>query len=219
LAPLSDGRRFFSLKKESPMSKHGNGYERVERDLYPTDDPRPIAALGEYFNFVRREIWEIAAGRGHMVKAILREGAAQVFATDIVQRDFPLDRTYDFIGGEPAPTSIPVMITNPPLGQRGKLAEAFIDAGLPRIGRRGMLALLLPCDFDSAVTRRKYFAECPLFAAKIVLTPGRIVWFKRTDGEREAPMENSAWYVWKRRYMRTRVGPPELHYACGNEGG
>jgi hypothetical protein len=198
------------------MGKHGNGYERVERDLYPTIDPRPIAALGEYFSFSRREVWEMAAGQGDLVRALLREGAAHVFASDIVRRSFPLDCVFDFTGSEPAPTSIPIMITNPPLGQRGKLAEAFIDAGLPRLGRHGMLALLLPCDFDSAVSRRGYFAECPLFAAKIVLTPGRIVWFKRTDGEREAPMENSAWYVWRWRHKRTRVGPPELHYACGS---
>ena len=80
-----------------------------------------------------------------------------------------------------------------------------------------MLALLLPCDFDFAVRRRKYFAECGMFAAKIVLTPGRIVWFRRDDGEREAPMENSAWYVWNLR-VRERVGVPELRYACGMRG-
>jgi hypothetical protein len=198
------------------MGKHSTKkYPRAKRDLYPTIDPRPIAALAEHFDFVGRAIWEPAAGNGDMVAAMLRAGARAVYASDIEQRGFPLDCLHDFVNGERAPTSIRDIVTNPPFGDRGKLAEAFIVAGLRHIGDRGVLALLLPCDFDSGVTRRKYFVDCELFAAKLVITPGRIVWFKRTDGERPAPQENSAWYLWNRR-ARQRRGFPELRYARGD---
>jgi hypothetical protein len=191
------------------MGKYGNEYKRVPRDLYPTIDPRPIAALSEIFDFAGQQIWEPAAGNGDMAMAMRQRGAS-VYCSDIEPRGFPLDCLFDFVSNEPVPTEIGNLITNPPLGDKGKLAEAFIEAWLRR-QRLGMLALLLPCDFDSAVTRRKYFADCELFAVKLVLTPGRLVFFKRTDGEREAPRENWAWFQWK----SERNGVPQIRYSRG----
>jgi hypothetical protein len=49
------------------------------------------------------------------------------------------------------------LITNPPFDQGGKLATAFIEVGLKRMGNPVLLALLLSCDFDSAKTRARYF--------------------------------------------------------------
>jgi hypothetical protein len=111
-----------------------------------------------------------------------------------------------------------LLVTNPPFGKGGRLAVAFIAAGLRRLPIGAMLALLLPADFDSAKTRVRYFGDCPYFVAKIVLTK-RIVWFSRRDGIREAPKENSAWYIWQRDPLRVRR-PPVVLYApaeCGNE--
>src|SRR5262249_35684246 len=75
-------------------------------------------------------------------------------------------------------------------------------------------ALLLPYDFDSAKTRARYFGDCPHFVAKIALTK-RIVWFERNDGIREAPKENSAWFLWQRSPLRLRH-PPVILYAPAN---
>src|SRR5262249_18015377 len=71
-------------------------------------------------------------------------------------------------------------------------------------------ALLLPCDFDSAKTRARYFAGCPHFVAKIVLTK-RIVWFERDDGVRVCPKENHAWFVWQKSPLRVRHAPVILY--------
>jgi hypothetical protein len=71
--------------------------------------------------------------------------------------------------------------------------------------------LLLPCDFDSAKTRASYFGDSPHFVGKIVLRQ-RIVWFKRDDGERENPKENSAWFLWGRSLLRIHR-PPIILYA------
>ncbi len=95
------------------------------------------------------------------------------------------------------PTLSPVdlIVTNPPYGRGNRLAVKFIEAGLRRMANRGMLAMLLPVDFDSAKTRSHLFRDNPYFTGKVVLTR-RIVWFERSDGEKEAPKENHAWFIW-----------------------
>jgi len=80
---------------------------------------------------------------------------------------------------------------------RNRLAEEFIEVGLRRLPPGGFLALLLPVDFDAAKSRRHLFADNPQFLAKIILTR-RIVWFERSDGTREAPKENHAWFLFQR---------------------
>jgi hypothetical protein len=74
----------------------------------------------------------------------------------------------------------------------------------------GLLALLLPADFDCAARRRALFADCPAFRAKIVLTR-RITWFERADRRRAAPKENHAWFIWE--WTMLRGGPPLVLYA------
>jgi hypothetical protein len=178
--------------------KYDSGYARVEKDYYPTPG-WVVEALAEYVDLESRTIWECACGDGRMAEALWRAGAHAVFATDIEDRGYArLDGLLDFISPQNPEITFDDLgiVTNPPTGQRGRLGEAFIEAGLHRIDRRGLLALLLPVDFDSAVTRRHLFADCDAFAAKIVLTR-RIVWYERHDGERENPKPNHAWFVWQ----------------------
>ena len=52
--------------------------------------------------------------------------------------------------------------------------------------------------------------DCPEFVGKIVLRE-RIVWFQRSDGIREAPKENSAWFLWERSPLRVRRQPVILY--------
>ena len=195
------------------MGKHETGYERVERDLYPTP-PWPVVALAEHIDFKGRRVWEPAAGTGSLVIALIGLGA-QVFTSDIAQEDYPLDALHDFLCPHD-PVNLrayELIITNPPFGKRGKLATAFIEAGLRRLRPGGGLVLLLPADFDSAKTRLRFFGACPLFVAKIVLTK-RVTWFERSDGVREAPKENSAWFVWSSSLLRAPRRPLML-YAPG----
>jgi hypothetical protein len=118
---------------------------------------------------------------------VLKAAGARVFCTDIADYGYRLDAIFDFTSADRPPLlDFAGMITNPPGGSRNHLAVKFIEVGLTRIPRGGFLALLLPVDFDSGVTRRRFFYDCPYFTAKIVLTRP-IIWFERTDGEREAP--------------------------------
>jgi hypothetical protein len=192
------------------MGKHETSYPRIDRDHYPTE-PWVVQALGEHVNLVDRVIWECATGAGCMADALKAAGAAMVYCTDTADYGYPLDEKLDFVSARnpklPPPYDV---VTNPPFGLRGKLAEAFIAAGLRRISRGGILALLLPADFDAAKTRVAFFRDCPCFVGKIVLTL-RIVWFERTDGIREAPKENSAWFLWSRDVLRVHRHPIILY--------
>src|SRR5262249_4170019 len=154
------------------------------------------------------------AGTGEMAKGLCFAGAGKVFCSDIVYRGYPLE-VFDFLcGGKPELLPrIDIIVTNPPGGPRNKMAERFVEVGLQHIARGTTfaLALLLPADFDSAVTRRKFFDGCPQFVGKIVLTK-RIVWFKRHDGKREGPKENHAWFLWSRRLLRIQQ-PAIIRYG------
>jgi hypothetical protein len=144
-----------------------------------------------------------------MVRALRLAGCTRVYATDVANYGVGQDEALDFLTGEPTFTGFTHLITNPPFGKRMRLADAFVVRGLEWVVRTGAtLVLLLPTDFDAAVKRRRFFRDCPLFDTKIIIT-GRITWFERTDGERAAPKENSAFYVWRPRAER----PPALLYA------
>src|SRR5262249_39803826 len=147
-------------------------------------------------------------------------GAARVLCSDIIERSYPVT-VLDFTSRRRLNLSrlrLDWIVTNPPGGARNSTAERFIEAGLGHIADRTAfaLALLLPVDFDSATTRRKFFDDCPLFLAKIVLTE-RIVWFERADGEREAPKENHAWFIWSRAVLHMRRSPIILYGPTGPE--
>src|SRR5262249_14043429 len=196
---------------EAVMGKHESGYARVKEDCYPTPAWVVTDALAEHVDLRGLDAWEFACGDGRMAAALRQAGCARVHTSDIVDRGNGQDEVLDFLSvQEPKRSRFDLLVTNPPFGQGGKLATAFIEVGLRRIRQRGgLLALLLPVDFDSAKTRARYFGA-PDFVAKIVLLR-RIVWFQRNDGILEAPKENHAWYLWERSLLRSCRRPACLY--------
>jgi hypothetical protein len=192
------------------VGKHETSFTRIERDFYPTPSWAVTEALAEHVDLAGARIWECACGNGQMSEA-LKAASASVFSSDIQDHGYAgFDAVVDFVDGPHPDIRFNAVITNPPFGNRGKLAERFIETGLRRIADFGFMALLLPADFDSAKTRRHLFAGCPHFAGKIILTK-RIVWFANPDPKRENPKENSAWFLWSRNVIRGR--PPIIRYA------
>jgi hypothetical protein len=206
------------------MAQRVSGYVRRELEFYPTPF-WVVHALAEHIDLKGKGIWEPACGTGEMCDAILAAGAANVYATDIKDYGYRgFSGELDFVSGQsPAITHYDGILTNPPYGERGKLAELFIEHGLRRISDYGFLALLLPSDFDAASTRAKYFRDCPIFAGQVTLTK-RIKWFdedipcKKCDGTgkileikcktckgtgmtRPGPSNNHAWFVWQRTWI------------------
>ena len=195
------------------MGKHETEYERVERDRYPT--PRwATEALLEVIDVRGKRLWEMACGDGCMSEP-LKAAGANVFSTDI--ESAYADAIFDYLSDEDPPRSdFDGAITNPPFGNGGRTAVAFIEKGLSRIGN-GFLALLLPIDFDSAKTRTHLFGSCNKFVGKIVLTD-RCKWFVNPQNPKVSPKENSAWYLWGNVKLRTHQAPviryaPQAHQS------
>lgn len=190
------------------MSQRNSGRDRIAFDLYET--PAWVAdALAEHVPLAHKTIWEPAAGSGKLVAALSAHGC-HVTASDITDHGCPyVTCPLDFASPH---TSHPTLvhwdgiITNPPYGPRGELADAFIRRGLQRIADYGFLALLLPIDFDSAGTRADVFGDNQSFSAKIVLRK-RIKWF---DGP-ASPSQNHAWFLWKNTWLREKSTPRLLY--------
>ena len=200
------GRLFFVLFTGGAVGKHETGFARIERDFYPTP-AWVIEALAEHVDLAGMRIWECACGDRRMAEALKAAGTL-IYASDIEDRGYAgIDAVLDFVAAQIPKKRCDAIITNPPFGPRGKLAERFIRTGLAACP---LMALLLPADFDSAKTRMSLFAGCQHFAGKIVLTK-RIAWFANPDPHRENPKENSAWFLWSWNAIRGRL--PVILYA------
>lgn len=177
-----------------------SGYERRERDFYPT--PAWVTyALGEKWS-LPTEIWEPACGEGDMSRALTAMGH-KVTSTDIEPAPDSGGKVFDFLKDQGIKAR--AIVTNPPFN----LADQFIVRALAVTqSERGLVAMLLPTDFDHAKKRVPLFSEHPKFACKIVLTK-RIRWFEgRPEDKGKQPMGNHAWFVWDWKHS----GPPVLKY-------
>jgi hypothetical protein len=145
-----------------------------------------------------RSIWEPAPGRGQLGRALVACG----FSVIETRSDF-LDT------GTCWPSDRDALVTNPPYGKRGELAEQFIRHAVLGL-RAPIAAFLLRVDYDSAKTRRDIFGDCPFFAGKIVLLD-RIVWFEREGAA--GPSENHAWFIWSRFGATYSKGRPWTIYG------
>jgi hypothetical protein len=121
----------------------------------------------------------------------LRKAGFNVTGTDVSDGD-------DFFKCTAAHNYPRTIVTNPAYHD----AQRFIEHALTLAD---IVAVLLRIDFDSAVTRRHLFADCPIFAGKIVLLH-RIRWFPGSTG---SPSFNHAWHLWDRAHL----GAPRIAYA------
>jgi hypothetical protein len=165
------------------MAQRHSGYERKPNDRYLTP-PWPVHALVPHIPRRVKYIWEPACGDGGMAKELKRL-SYKVIASDIADGlDFLTITT----------RSVDGVVTNPPNGPGGRLAEKFCRHALEVTRRkRGFVAMLLKSDFDSGVTRRDLFADNPAFAGRIVLLH-RIEFFKSVTGNSSS--SGHTWFVW-----------------------
>jgi hypothetical protein len=106
----------------------------------------------------------------------------------------PIDADFDYltstIKGTLTSGKAVAIATNPPF----RLAEKFVRKALKEAG---LVAMLLPMQWDAAKTRRDLF-EHPPFKAKYTLTK-RIRW-ENLEQKKNGPSTNHAWYVWDYTY-------------------
>lgn len=167
-----------------PAMLGASAHERREGDFYPTPAWCSETLLRLYP--MPPLVWEPACGDGAIVQVLRRHGMT-VHASDLSPRMSPA-RTADFFLAESAPEDADAIITNPPYTH----ARAFVERALELMQpRKGVVAMLLRNEYDSADTRRHLFGQAP-FAAKIVLTR-RPMWIAGTSG---SPRHNYSWFVW-----------------------
>jgi hypothetical protein len=174
------------------VAQRVSGYARIADDVYQTP-PWPVAALLRCVPITAA--LDPAEGPGALVSALNALGVEAVGTTT------------DFFIAEP-PRGIDTIVCNPPYGRGGTLAVRFIVRALELASIRRIF-MLLPIDFDSAITRQPLFRYCPAFAAKIVLL-GRIRWIAGSTG---APSTNHCWFAWD----RAHAGAPVIRYVSKNE--
>lgn len=174
------------------------GYEKLDRDLYPTPNWMAESLLNAGVIPEGYGIWEPAAGPGALVFAARKRGF-HVVASDIFPNSEINDFTSDFLTCTQMPPGIAqgAIWTNPPFGERCKLAEKFIEHALVLTKPvAGMVVMLGRPDFDFAVTRRHLFGEHPAFAGRLNMSH-RPRWIEGSTGGPRFPY-SWFWWDWKK---------------------
>jgi hypothetical protein len=196
-----------------------SGHERVENDFYGTID---LDCTHILLNFLaargtpvrNKTVWEPACGQGHISKVVRLHGGHTI-ETDIAPQ-IPGAQVFDFTGEEDfthldAYADLPLgdpdfIISNPPY--KRDVIDAFMTKCVMYARDYGITcAMLMRNEVDSAITRRKFFSECPQHDVKLTLL-WRPRWIADSTG---SPRHNYAWHIWSRSAGNR---PAEIHYAA-----
>jgi hypothetical protein len=151
------------------MSQRLSGYACKANDHYAT--PRwvtqaVIPHLGLPIGLI---VLEPAPGDGAMAVVLENAGYRVIRgAGDYLEENAWLD--------------VDAIVTNPPYGPGGRLAQRFIENALEETRPNGVVAIVLKVDFDSGKTGAHLFDDSS-FAKRLILRD-RIVWFEPATPQR-----------------------------------
>lgn len=193
---------------------HTKAHKRQKNEKYYTP-PWVTRCLWRRLYLARvAGVWEPAAGDGKISRELRRLFDVRggwdipVLPSDIAPEAagiIPLN----FLTTATAPPGYDTIITNPPFGPGGRLAFQFAHHALRLMQpRKGVVAMLLRDDFDSAGGRSELFEKCPAFACKIVIND-RIRWTNLPQDPKAGPSGSHAWFVWD---WTREPGPATLVY-------
>ncbi len=182
-------------------SNHSD-HDRAERDYYATDpiviEPllKQLEKNGEYLS---KDIWENAAGDGHLSKELTKFGY-NVFSSDIIKRSFECDIIDFLLVNEPIEKNI---ITNPPYF----IAYEFLENAMDNIKEGLFVIMFLKLTFLEGQKRKKLFEKYP---PKYVY-----VFSQRKKCAMNGDFEHTgssaacyAWFVWQKGY----AGKPQIEW-------
>ncbi len=194
---------------------YSSGYDRKALDRYWTHPWMTYELLKFTAAEIRGNIWEPAAGRGDMSRALQdwegwreKNVTVDVYSSDIDMSEFDLTigHSYEksFLDETHIPGDCRSIITNPPYSQpwRG-IADDFVEHGLRFMveDRIDFMAMLLRSEFKSGKSKRRQakFGDCRHYQGELVLTT-RPRWdYGDPDApEDAAPRHNFSWFLWKR---------------------
>lgn len=183
------------------MSLRGPKYQRMAHDAYFTPTRHVFPLLDNMAVLPRgSRIWEPSAGAGHVALALdPKFHGVTVTATDLQapkKQVYPVTSGLDFLSSTGPSGSGPLcIITNPPYGCRNRTAEKFLHHAFSLVEESaGMVAFLLPFEFDAGKTRVAMVSKHRAFAMKLTLTE-RIRWLNLPQSKND-PTGHHAWFVW-----------------------
>lgn len=130
-------------------SNHSN-YEREQNDFYATNPKDVYRLFDECHIDFSNNILEPCCGNGHIAK-VFKEKGYSVTCKDLIQRNYPLDGTWDFLNqNEKFDGDI---VTNPPYEKACECVEKSLDM-IPE-GRK--VVMLLKLTFLESKKRKNLF--------------------------------------------------------------
>ena len=181
-----------SIYKTMGASNHTDK-ERESNDFYATE-PKAIDVLCSIEKF-DGEIWECAAGQGHMSER-LKEYGYVVKSTDLIDRGYCeggvnfLKETDTYYGA--------AIISNPPY----KYAQEFIEKALELITDGNKVCMFLKIQFLEGKKRKELFKKYP--PKVIYVSSSRLLCAKNAEFEQMIKGGGSAvayaWFVWEKSY-------------------
>jgi hypothetical protein len=174
------------------MSQRNSEYARRTGDDYSTPHWCTAVIVDLLHERRVRSVLEPCPGEGRMVRSLISCG----FSVEGCNTDFLTAngfKRHDAVVG------------NPPYSHACEFIEKALMLTRPV---NGMVCLLLPVNYDCATRSRRTRLFEPPFVTKIILRR-RITWIARTDGVKEAPSSNHAWFIWDWRAPKT---PPTIRY-------
>jgi len=193
---------------------HYSNFPREPGDFYATPDWVTEALLRHVR--LRGPVWEPCCGTGDMAEVLSRHGHA-VVATDVADHGYGTPGI-DIFGCTTYPGGCRSLVTNPPYGDGGSLADRTRSpAALLRFVRhtlalaeaaQGQAALLVRLQWIAGQRAAALLSSGP-FVATIVLTR-RIRWFDRGELTNSG-QHHHAWVVFD--YAEPPGGAPQLLFA------
>lgn len=183
------------------MAQRQSGFERKAAEEYMTPEwvvETLCSVMPIYGN-----IWEPACGHGAIVNVLERQSHCTVIGSDINPEFSKFPGSWDFLDPKVQASYFTPsrghfsIITNPPYGKQGRLAEQFVRAAISLTQFQdfgGRVAMLLPVDWCSARDRHDLFEGFRGHVTKITLTE-RIRWTNIPQSG-SSPSQNHAWYIW-----------------------
>lgn len=174
--------------------------EREKDDYYATD-PIAIDKLLKV-EIPYNRIWECAAGGGHLANR-LKELNFQVTTSDIVERNYKLDFTHDFLKISQCGLGVNEeydILTNPPY----KNAKEFVLHALNLIRNGRKVYMFLKLTFlESKARYKELFSKYP--PKKVYVFSERVLCAKNAEFQKMKDGGGSAvayaWYVWEKGYQ------------------
>ena len=197
------------MNKATDPAMFGSEHERNELDRYwthPWMTQVLVRELGNVRFTIPDNVWEPAAGRGDMTRALMQAGL-KVYSSDIDMSEFHNDlgpaHEGSFLDEFQVPEGVTAIVTNPPYNEpwRG-IGDDFIRQGLSFFdGDVTFMAMLMRAEFNAGKSRNDMFGECPHYMGELVLTTRpRWDYGDPNAPETAAPRHNFSWFLWHKNY-------------------